>query len=92
MKAPRNGTTIVPTLPPEMWALMAKPRRCSGKASDSSAFPTGCCGEAPMRARLIDPSSWPTDWASPPSISAPPNTSCPPASRLGRGTYRVTKP
>ena len=53
MAPPTNGTSTVPTLPPLMCALMAKPRRSCGKASERSALPTGCCGLAPMRAALI---------------------------------------
>jgi hypothetical protein len=34
-QAPMNATTTVPTLPPAMWALIAKPRRCGGNCSAS---------------------------------------------------------
>ena len=70
-KAPTNGTRIVPTLPPEMWALMAKPAPVLREMRPTAGrCRPGAAGEAPMRARLIEPSSWPTDCASPPSISA----------------------
>ena len=47
--APTIATTTVPTLPPLMWALIAKPRRSSGNCSASSPLPTGCCGAPPIR-------------------------------------------
>ena len=47
--APIRATTTVPTLPPAMWALIAKPRRSGGNCSASRPLPTGCCGDEPMR-------------------------------------------
>ena len=47
--APMSATTTVPTLPPAMWALIAKPRRSGGNCSARRPLPTGCCGEPPMR-------------------------------------------
>ena len=38
-----------PTLPPAMWALIAKPRRSGGNCSASRPLPTGCCGDPPIR-------------------------------------------
>ena len=46
---PASAATTVPTLPPEMWALIAKPRRSGGNCSARSPLPTGCWGEPPMR-------------------------------------------
>ena len=54
---PTKGTRIVPTFPPAMCVLIAKPRRSGGNVSDRSALPTGCCGLAPTRETLIAPSS-----------------------------------
>ena len=45
--APITATTTVPTLPPAMWALIAKPRRSGGNCSARRPLPTGCCGEPP---------------------------------------------
>ena len=47
--APTRATTTVPTLPPAMWALIAKPRRSGGNCSASRPLPTGCWGEPPIR-------------------------------------------
>ena len=44
-----TATTTVPTLPPAIWALIAKPRRSGGNCSDKRPFPTGCCGDPPIR-------------------------------------------
>ena len=44
---PMSGIVIVPTLPPAMCALIANPRRSGGNCSESSALPTGCCGDTP---------------------------------------------
>ena len=73
----RSGTRIVPRFPPAMWALMAKPRRSGGKASERNAFPTGCCGLAPMREALIPASSCPIDAAVPAKSRLTPKTSWP---------------
>ena len=58
-----EGAMTVPTLPPEMWALIAKPRRSGGNCSARRPLPTGCCGEPPMRemtlARRTSGSWWP---------------------------------
>ena len=46
---PTSATTTVPTLPPAMWALIAKPRRSGGNCSARRPLPTGCCGDPPIR-------------------------------------------
>ena len=51
--APMSATTTVPTLPPAMWALIAKPRRSGGNCSARRPLPTGCWGEPPIRDRTL---------------------------------------
>jgi hypothetical protein len=81
--APRIATITVPTFPPEMWALIAKPRRSSGNCSASSPLPTGCWGEPPTRDTTLsaanDRNVWRSAWAAKP----PPNR-IPPAPRIFR--------
>jgi hypothetical protein len=60
---PTRATTTVPTLPPEMWALIAKPRRAGGNCSASSPLPTGCCGAPPMREAMLIAAKGPNDGA-----------------------------
>jgi hypothetical protein len=62
---PRRATTTVPTLPPEMWALMAKPRRSGGNCSARRPLPTGCWGEPPILDTTFVTANAPNDWASP---------------------------
>jgi hypothetical protein len=88
---PASAATTVPTLPPEMWALIAKPRRSLGNCSASRPFPTGCCGEPPMRETTFVTANDRNDdaaaWAANPSPK-----SRPPAARMGRREMRrVTK-
>src|SRR3972149_6940730 len=59
---PNSATTTVPTLPPEMWALIANPRRSGGNCSARRPLPTGCWGAPPLHvagqpgeARLDEP-------------------------------------
>ena len=46
---PTTAMTTVPRFPPAIWALIANPRRAGGNCSARRPFPTGCCGEPPIR-------------------------------------------
>ena len=75
--APMTATTTVPTLPPAMWALMAKPRRSGGNCSDSRPLPTGCWGDPPMRDAIFGIANVAKLVANAWSAKPPPNSSPP---------------
>ena len=88
--APSSATTTVPTLPPAMWALMAKPRRSSGNCSASRPLPTGCCGEPPMRDRTLARAKLGKPEANAWATNPPPNNRPPAPRRRRRETRRVS--
>ena len=61
---PASAAMTVPTLPPEMWALIAKPRRSGGNCSARRPLPTGCWGEPPIRETTLATPKVTNDWAS----------------------------
>ncbi len=74
---PTRATITVPTLPPAMWALIAKPRRSGGNCSARRPLPTGCWGEPPIRDRTLatekEAKVVANAWATkPPPIRSPP--------------------
>jgi hypothetical protein len=88
-QVPMSGMATVPTLPPAMWALMAKPRRCGGNCSARSPFPTGCWGDAPSRERTLATAKPAKLGAAAWAAMPPPNTSPPAASRIRLEKTRV---
>ncbi len=89
--APMTATTTVPTLPPAMWALIAKPRRSGGNCSARRPLPTGCWGEPPIRDRHVGHGEGrrtqvAAAWATKP----PPNRRPPAPSSRRRETRRVS--
>ena len=82
--APMSATMTVPTLPPAMWALIAKPRRSGGNCSASRPLPTGCCGEPPIRDRTLAIANVPKPPASAWAANPPPNRRPPVPSRTRR--------
>ena len=88
---PASAATTDPTLPPEMCALMAKPRRSGGNCSERSPLPTGCWGEPPIRETMVVAANAPKDWTADSVANPIPKSSCP-AVRIGRrASRRVTK-
>ncbi len=88
---PASAATTDPTLPPEMWALIAKPRRSGGNCSDRRPLPTGCCGEPPMRETIVVAANAPKDWTAARVANPSPKSSWP-AVRIGRrASHRVRK-
>ena len=77
-QAPMSGTMTVPTLPPAMCALMAKPRRSVGNCSASRPLPTGCCGEPPTLETTSPPPKATMPGARAINASKPPMTTPPP--------------
>ena len=88
--APMRMTTTVPTLPPAMWALIAKPRRSGGNCSARRPFPTGCCGAAPIRDRTFGIANVPKLVASAWAANPPPKRRPPVPSRTLRDMTRVS--
>src|SRR5262245_18848962 len=90
--APMTATITVPTFPPAMWALIAKPRRSGGNCSASRPLPTGCCGEPPIRDSTLAIEKVRNDAVA--ACAAMPTPKMrPPAVRIGRRAMRrVTKP
>ena len=86
---PIRATTTVPTLPPAMWALIAKPRRSGGNCSASRPLPTGCCGEPPIRDRTFGIAKVRKPLASACAANPPPNRIPPIPSSRRRDTNRV---
>ena len=96
---PMSATTTVPTLPPAMWALIAKPRRSGGNCSASRPLPTGCCGEPPIRDRTLATAKAAkvvaNAWATkpPPNRSPPAPSSVAPREPPGqRGVAQLDRP
>ena len=88
---PASAAKTEPTLPPEMWALIANPRRSGGNCSERRPFPTGCCGDPPTRERIVVSAKAANDGTAARLANPSPNSSCP-AVRIGRrATRRVTK-
>ena len=86
---PASATTTVPTLPPEMWALIAKPRRSGGNCSARSPLPTGCWGDPPIRDTTFVTANAPNDGASPCAANPTPNRMPPIPISQRRGMWRV---
>ena len=89
---PASAAMTVPTLPPEMWALIANPRRSGGNCSARRALPTGCCGEPPMRETTFVAANVMNDEAAACAAKPSPNRTPPAAISQRRSTYRVTMP
>ena len=81
--APTIATITVPTLPPEMWALIAKPRRSSGNCSARRPLPTGCWGDPPTRDTTLRTANDANPGARACAAKPPPNR-IPPAPRIFR--------
>ena len=86
---PMSATTTVPTFPPAMWALIAKPRRSVGNCSASRPLPTGCCGEPPIRDAMFGTAKVRKLVASAWAAIPPPNRIPPKPSSRRRETTRV---
>ena len=86
---PMSATTTVPTLPPAMWALIAKPRRSVGNCSASRPLPTGCWGELPMRDAMFGIAKLRKPVARACAAIPPPNRIPPNPSSRRRETTRV---
>ncbi len=63
MAAAATPTMTVPTLPPAMCELIAKPQRLDGYCSVSSALPTGCWGAPPSLENTFASANGPNDGA-----------------------------
>ncbi len=87
---PMIATMTVPTLPPAMWALIAKPRRSGGNCSASRPLPTGCCGDPPMRDATLGMANVSRLTASAWSAKPPPNRIPPAPSSRRREKRRVS--
>ena len=88
---PASAAMTVPTLPPEMWALIAKPRRSAGNCSASRPLPTGCWGEPPMRDTMLSMANDANEWRPPAPRSRRRRAGRRRASSERRATRRVTK-
>jgi len=86
-----SATTTVPTLPPEMWALIAKPRRSGGNCSARRPLPTGCCGAPPIRDRTFAVANPGKPEANAWATKPPPKSSPPAPSKALRETRRVNE-
>ena len=86
---PISATTTVPTLPPAIWALMAKPRRSGRNCSARRPLPTGCCGEPPMRETMFGMAKVGKPVAKACATNPPPNRIPPRPSSRRRETIRV---
>ena len=87
---PTMATTTVPTLPPAMWALIAKPRRSGGNCSASRPLPTGCWGDPPIREAMFGIGEGQQAAASAWSANPPPNRIPPAPSSRRREKRRVS--
>ena len=88
---PKRATITVPTLPPEMWALIAKPRRSGGNCSARRPFPIGCWGDPPIRDTTFVSANAPNVGAAPWSEKPRPNSRPPTPMIVRRETRRVRK-
>ena len=86
-----SATTTVPTLPPAIWALIAKPRRSGGNCSASRPLPTGCCGEPPIRDTMLGMAKVTKFVAMAWATNPPPNSMPPTPSRRRRETTLVSQ-
>ena len=73
-----------------MWALIANPRRAGGNCSASRPFPTGCCGEPPIRDTTFGITKVTKFVASAVAANPPPNRMPPRPSNRRRETRRVS--